>query len=170
MPTTAKSHSTTSPTLVSTRRDRAVALERIDPVAEEHLDAMPHVHVPVEGADFGTEDALVGQLQRIDDSHLEATLTRRGGELTADPAGADHGDAGALHEPRSEHIAVSERPEVVNALQSGARYLDPSWLGARRQQQPVVRQLLVVAERHARAVGSIAVTVVAVMSSISCSA
>jgi len=131
-------------------RDRAIALERIDPMVEEHLDAVLDVHVAVERADLGTQDALVGQLQRIDDSYVEATLARRGCKLAADPAGADHGDAGAVHQLGPQHIAVGERPQVVNAFQGGARHLDPSRLGSRGQQQPVVRQLLSVTEGHAR--------------------
>src|SRR4249919_1211287 len=64
-------------------RDRAIALERVDPVAGQELDAVPVVHVPVEGCDAGAEDPLVGQRLRVDDGDLKPALARRGGELAA---------------------------------------------------------------------------------------
>ena len=98
-----------------------------------------------------------------------AALARRGGELAADPAGADDGHAAAVPEPLAQHVAVGERAQVVDPVELGARDLDPPRLGARGQQQPVVRQLAAVVERDPRPSGSIAVTVVPVISSISCS-
>jgi hypothetical protein len=37
----------------------AVALERLDPIAEQERDAVLDVHVPVEGPDLAAEDPLV---------------------------------------------------------------------------------------------------------------
>ena len=68
MPTTTKSHSIVRPRLVRTALDRSVALERFDALAEDQLDPVREVHVAVEGADLGAEDALVGQRERIDRS------------------------------------------------------------------------------------------------------
>ena len=141
IPTTAKSHSTVLPPLVRTRADGAVALERLDAVAEQQLDAVLHVHVAVEGADLGAEDPLVGQRERIDQRHVEAALARRRRELAADPAGADDGDASAGVEPLAQHVAVGERAQVVDAVEVGARDGNPPRLGAGRQQQLVVGEL-----------------------------
>src|SRR5437879_5189019 len=86
MPTTTKSHSVTCG---AHTRHRTVALERLDTLTERQLDPMLTVDVTVERADLGTKEALQRQRDRIDDRDVEPCLSRRGGELAADPASAD---------------------------------------------------------------------------------
>ena len=119
-------------------RHRAVALERLDSLAEQQLDPVLGVHVAVEGADLCAEDALVGQRERIDDRDLEAALARRGRELAADPAGADDHDPATGLQALAQRVAVLQRAQVMDAVELGARDRDPARLGARGQQQPVV--------------------------------
>ena len=66
IPTTTKSHSISAAAGGAHARDRAVALERLDALAEQQLDAVVAVHVAVEGADLGAEDPLVRQRERVD--------------------------------------------------------------------------------------------------------
>ncbi len=170
MPTTAKSHSIRRPLAVRTRADRTVALERLHPLAEQQLDAVLAVHVPVEGRNVRTEDPPVRQRLRIDDRDLKPALARRGSELAADPAGADHHHAPARVEPRPQQVTVGERAQVADPVEIRAGNRQPARLGAGRDQQPVVAERAASSSVTRDAPGSIAVTVTPVSSSISCSA
>ena len=151
--------------------DGAIALECLEAVSEVELDPVLGVHIAVELADLRPEDSLVRELERVDERNLQAHRSGRSRKLAADPAGADHGDAVGRIEPLAQRVAVGQRPQVVDLAELAARNRQPAGFGASGQQQTVVRQRLPVVERdRARLSRSTAVTVVPVISSISCSA
>ena len=110
-----------APAAVRTAFTAVSPSERLDALAEHHLDAVASVNVAVEGADLGAEDPLVGKLQRVDDGHLKAALAGGCGELAADPARAHDDHATALVQPLAQHVAVGERAQVVDARRASRR-------------------------------------------------
>ena len=86
--------------------DRAVALEGLDAGAQEHPHAVVGVDVAVDRADLGAEHALERDRERVDDGDVEAALARGGGDLGADPAGADHDDRAAAVQPLAQRVGV----------------------------------------------------------------
>ena len=78
--------------------------------------------------------------------HVQAALTRRGGELRADPARADDHDGAAAIEPRPQRVAVVDVAQQVHAVELRAGDRQPSRLGAGCEQEPVVAQRLAVVE------------------------
>ena len=141
MPTTTKSHSIVRAVVGLHRLHGALALERFDAGAEQQLDAVVAVQVAVDGADLGAEHALQRHRHRVDHRHVGAALARGGGELGADPAGADHDHPAVGVEALAQGVAVGERAQVVDAVEVGAGDRDPARLGPGRQQQPVVAEL-----------------------------
>ena len=90
--------------------------------------------------DLGVERAREREWQRLDQAHLEAAPTRRGGDFAADESGADHRYACALLERRAHRQAIVQRAQhmdALNALAAGQL----ARRSARRDDQPVVRQL-----------------------------
>jgi hypothetical protein len=86
----------------------------VDALAEDELDAVIAVHIAVERADLGAEDALVRQRERIDDRDLQTALARRGRELAADPAGAHDHDPAAGLQAVAQRVAVLERTHAAS--------------------------------------------------------
>ena len=67
---------------------------------------MAGVDVAVDGAYLEAQHALQGDLIRIEESDLEATLAGRGSDLGADPPGADHDDRATAVEPFAQDVGV----------------------------------------------------------------
>ena len=89
MPTTTASQSIVRPSCVRTRSTLPSPSNDVDGRSEQHLDAVVEVDVAVDRADLGPEHALERHRVRRDDGDVEAALAGGGGDLGADPAGAD---------------------------------------------------------------------------------
>ena len=87
------------------RRRRPRRPRRRSPCSISH--AVVGVDVAVDGADLGAEHALERDRERVDDGDLEAALAGRGGDLGADPAGADHDDRAAAVQPLAQRVGVA---------------------------------------------------------------
>ena len=108
------------------------------------------VDVAVDGAHLAAEHALQRDRVRVDDGDVKAALPRRGGELGADPAGADDDDRAAALEPFAQCVGVADAAQVVHAIQRRRPARETARLGPGGEQQPVVVQ----ATRHRRALSS----------------
>ena len=82
---------------------------------------MVGVDVAVDGADLGAEHPLERDRGRLDDRDLEAALTRRGGDLGADPARADHDHRAAAVEPLAQGVGVLDAAQVQDAVEVARR-------------------------------------------------
>ena len=96
--------------------------KRLDAGAHQHPHAVVGVDVAVDGADLGAEHALERYRCRLDDGHVEAALAGRGGDLRADPAGADDHHRAAAVEPLAQGVGVADAAQVEDAVELGARH------------------------------------------------
>ena len=60
-------------------------------------------------------------MRRVEDRDLEAALARRGGDLGADPAGADDDDRAAAIQAIAQRVGVLDAAQVQHAVELGAR-------------------------------------------------
>ena len=80
------------------------------------------VDVAVDGADLLAEHALERHRCRLDDGHVEAALAGGGGNLGADPAGADDHHRAAAVESLAQGVGVTDAAQVEDTLELGARH------------------------------------------------
>ena len=80
------------------------------------------VDVAVDGADLLAEHALQRYRCRLDDCHVEAALAGRGGNLGADPAGADDHYRAAAVESLAQGVGVTDAAQVEDTVELGARH------------------------------------------------
>ena len=126
---------------------RCRSFERLDGCAEQHLHAVVGVDVAVDPADLVAEHALQRDTQRIEHGHLEAPLSRRSGDLGADPPGADDDDVAAAVQPLAQRVGVLDAAQIQDPVKFAAGDLETSRLSACGKQQPVVVQPFAVVER-----------------------
>jgi hypothetical protein len=81
------------------------------------VDAVLGVDVAVEGTELGTEDAFERHGLRLDQRDLRPALARRGGDLAADPPGADHDEPATAVQDAAQRVGVLERAQDVDALE-----------------------------------------------------
>jgi hypothetical protein len=68
------------------------------------------VDIAVDGADLGAQHPLQWYRGRLDDRHVQAALAGRGGNLGADPAGADDHHRAAAVESLAQGVGVAHAP------------------------------------------------------------
>ena len=124
------------------------ALERGDLPAQQHLDAMGAVFRRVERAHFRRHDAAHHALRDFEhgDGHPEPGEARRA--LEADVAGPDDHRAAAGAEVAADRLDVRQRAQRVDAIEVGARDVDPPGAGPGGQQQLAVVKAAAVVELH----------------------
>ena len=86
--------------------------------------------VAVDRADFAAEYAFERDGHRIQDGDLEAALAGRGGDLGADPAGADHHDRAAAIQSLAQRVGILDAAQVQDAVEVRAGDREAPRLGA----------------------------------------
>ena len=149
-PTTTKSHSSARPSPVRTRSTAPSPSNASTPVPEQHLarrgrrGCRGRPRRP-RGPSTRSSGTAAGSTTR----HLQAALARRGGDLGADPAGADHDEPAAARPAARAARRSRRRAQVEHAVELAAGDAQPPRLGAGGQQQPVVARA--ARRRRARA-------------------
>ena len=122
---------------------RALAVDRGHGVPEMKDDAVLLMQRADEIAHLRAQHALHRPLLRRDDMDLDLARAQRRRDLEADEARADHHDARArAFGACDDRAAVGQRAQGVDVRLVGAGNRQPHRLGAGRQQQPIVGDVL----------------------------
>ena len=105
------------PSLVRTRSTASVALERLDAGPQQQPHAVIGVDVAVDRADLGPEHPFQRHRGGSTTVTSQTALARRGRDLGADPAGADHDDA----PPRSSRSRSASESSTVRRKSTPSR-------------------------------------------------
>jgi hypothetical protein len=124
------------------------ALERLDPGAEQHPDAVVQMDVAIHRADLATEHAFQRDVVGIDHRDVHAALPSRRRDLGTDPTRTDDDHRAALAQPRSKRIGVGNGAQIEHALERCAGDRQATRLRAGGDQQSVVPQPCAVGERE----------------------
>ena len=128
-----------------------VELAAHDRRAEAQLHAGLGVALRQERADLTAEHALERCPRHVDERHRRAERDGRGGDLGADEARTDHGNACARPQLRPQRRRIRERPQHVHSRAAPAR--EHSRRRSRGEHERVPWKLLAaVGGRRARAV------------------
>src|SRR6266568_2925221 len=123
-------------------------LERGNLLSGEQLDAVRAVDGTEYRADFPAEYPLKGDSAGEDGGHVHPELRQRGRHLRADEAHAHYYRAPARHCVGLDRLALSDRPQIVQARQASPGKLEPPVLPACGYQDLLVLQLLARAENR----------------------
>ncbi len=125
----------------------AFAVELFHGVLEVKVDAVLFMQRADEIAHLGAEHTLHRPLLGRNHMHLQLARPQGGRDFEANEAGADHQRALRAARRLDDGAAVGNGAQGVHVRLVRARNLQFDRLGAGREQQPVERQLVAIAER-----------------------
>src|SRR5262249_43073693 len=97
--------------------DRSVALERLERGIGTEVDPVGEVDIGPEATEPLADDVLERKARALDQRHVEVLLACRGGDLCADPPGADHRDVAAGIQPLGDRGGVAHASQVMDAVE-----------------------------------------------------